>query len=124
MLFSDGEDTSQADPVTMARLASTAGVRVQTIGVGTATGTTVRIEGFSVATALDPQTLEAVATVTNGSYHQADDEAGLRAISKSINLHFAVVTQYTEVTALFVAAAVLVLVAGALISVIWLGRVV
>jgi Ca-activated chloride channel family protein len=124
VLFSDGEDTSQAGPVTMARLASSAGVRVQTIGVGTAAGTTVQIDGFSVATALDAQTLEAVATVTNGSYHQANDETGLRAISKSINLHFAVVTQHTEVTALFVVAALLSLVAGTLISVMWLGRVV
>jgi Ca-activated chloride channel family protein len=66
VLISDGEDTSQADPVTMARLASTAGVRIQTIGVGTVAGTTVQIDGFSVATALDPQTLENVAKVTNG----------------------------------------------------------
>jgi len=101
-----------------------AGVRVQTIGVGTAAGTTVQIDGFSVATALDSQTLEAVATVTNGSYHQVDDQAGLKAISKTINLHFTVVTQYTEVTALFAAAAALFLVAGALISAMWFGRVV
>jgi len=124
VLISDGEDTSQTDPVTMARLASVAGVRVQTLGVGTAAGTTVKIDGFSVATALDAQTLKAVATVTNGSYHQVGDVAGLKAISKTINLHFAVVTQYTEVTALFAAAAVLFLVTGALISVMWLGRVI
>jgi Ca-activated chloride channel family protein len=124
VLISDGEDTSQSGPVTMARLASSAGVRVQTIGVGTVAGTTVQIDGFSVATALDPQTLEAVATVTNGSYHQVDDPAGLAAISKTINLHFTVVTQHTEVTALFVLVATLFLVAGALISVVWFGRVV
>ena len=34
-----------------------------------------------------------VATVTNGSYHQVDDQAGLAAISKTINLHFTVVTR-------------------------------
>jgi Ca-activated chloride channel family protein len=123
VLFSDGEDTSQADPVTMARLASTAGVRIQTVGVGTVAGTTVQIDGFSVATAMDPQTLQAVAAVTNGSYHQADSQ-GLKAISKSINLHFTVVTSYTEVSALFAAAGALFLVAGALISVMWFGRVV
>ena len=123
VLFSDGEDTSQAGPVTMARLASTAGVRIQTIGVGTVAGTTVQIDGFSVATGMDPQTLEAVAAVTNGSYHQADSQS-LKAISKTINLHFTVVTSYTEVSALFAAAAALFLVAGALISVMWFGRVV
>jgi Ca-activated chloride channel family protein len=124
VLISDGEDTTQTGPLTMARLASTAGVRIQTIGVGTVAGTTVQIDGFSVATAMDPQTLQAVAAVTNGSYHQANDLAGLKAISKTINLHFTVVTTYTEVTALFAVAAALFLVAGALISVMWFGRVV
>jgi Ca-activated chloride channel family protein len=124
VLISDGEDTSQASPVTMARLASSAGVRVQTIGVGSAAGTTVKIDGFSVATALDAQTLKSVATVTNGSYHQVGDEAGLKAISKSINLHFAVVTQYTEITALFAMAGVLFLLTGALVSVMWFERVI
>jgi Ca-activated chloride channel homolog len=123
VLISDGEDTTQAGPVTMARLASTAGVRIQTIGVGTVAGTTVQIDGFSVATAMDPQTLEAVAGVSNGSYHQADGQA-LKAISKTINLHFTVVTKYTEVSALFAAAGALFLIAGALISVMWFGRVV
>ena len=124
VLISDGEDTSQTNPVTMARVASVAGVRVQTIGVGTAAGTTVQIGGFTVATALDSQTLKAVATVTNGSYHQVDDPAGLTAISKKIDLHFTVVTQYTEITALFAAGAAMLLVAGALISALWFGRVV
>jgi len=124
VLFSDGEDTSQTDPTTVARLASLAGVRVQTVGVGTAAGTTVRIDGFTVATALDAHTLESVAAVTNGTYHQEDDEAGLEAVSKTINLHFALATRYTEITAVFAAAAALLLVAGALMSVLWVGRVV
>jgi Ca-activated chloride channel family protein len=124
VLISDGEDTTQAGPVTMARLASTAGVRVQTIGVGTLSGTTVRIDGFSVATAMNPRNLQAVASVTNGSFHEVDDEAALKDISKTIDLHFAVVSSYTEVSALFAAAVALLLVAGALISVMWFGRVV
>ena len=86
--MSDGEDTSQTNPLTWARLASVAGVRIQTIGVGTAAGTTVRIDGFTVATAMDAATLKDVASVTNGSYHQAEDQAALEAISKGIDLHF------------------------------------
>ncbi len=124
VLFSDGEDTSRIDPVTMARLASTAGVRVQTIGVGTTAGTTVKIDGFIVATALDSKTLQSLATITNGSYHQVNDQAALAAVSKTIELHFIVFTQYTEISAIFAAAAVLVLVVGALISLLWFGRLV
>jgi Ca-activated chloride channel family protein len=124
VLFSDGEDTSRINPVPMARLASTAGVRVQTVGIGTAAGTTVEIDGFKVATALESQTLRSVAAVTNGSYHGVIDRAALADVSKTVNLHFAFFTQHTEISAIFVAAAALLLVAGALISVLWFGRVV
>ena len=65
-----------------------------------------------------------VAAVTNGSYHQVSDRGALADVSKTINLHFAFFTQYTEVSAIFVAAAALLLAVGALISVLWFGRVV
>ena len=123
VLISDGEDTSQTNPVTMARLASSAGVRIQTIGVGTVAGTTVQIGGFSVATALDPQTLEDVAKVANGAYHQVDDRAAVRDISQTIDLHFTVVNEYIQISAIFAVAAMLLLVVGALLSVLWFGRV-
>jgi Ca-activated chloride channel family protein len=123
VLISDGENTSQISPVTMAQLASTAGVRIQTIGVGTVAGTPVEIGGFSVATALDPQTLKDVAKVTNGTYHQVDDRAAISEVSKTIDLHFTVVNRYIQISALFAAAAMLLLVVGALLSVLWFGRV-
>jgi Ca-activated chloride channel family protein len=124
VLISDGEDTSATDPVTMARLVSTAGVRIQTVGVGTTAGTTVHIGGFTIATALDAATLESVAKVTNGSYHYVNDGSAANAISKSIQLHFTVVTEHTEVTALFAMAGVLLLALGAVLSVLWFGRVI
>jgi Ca-activated chloride channel family protein len=124
VLLSDGEQTGGPDPAAMAGLASVAGVHVDTIGTGTAAGTTVQVGGFSVATALDSDLLKKVASVSDGSYHEAQDEAGLTAVSKTIDLHFKVVTQHTEITGIFAAAAVLLLVAGALLSVLWFGRVI
>jgi Ca-activated chloride channel family protein len=124
VLFSDGEDTGGPDPVALAGVASVAGVHVDTVGIGTAAGTTVQIGGFNVGTALDSDLLEKVASVTNGSYHQAPDEAGLTAISKTIDLRFKIVTEHTEITGFFTAAAALLLLAGALLSVLWFGRVV
>jgi Ca-activated chloride channel homolog len=124
VLLSDGEETSGPDPVAMAGLASVAGVHVQTIGIGTAAGTTLQVNGFSVATALNSDLLKKVASVTDGSYHEANDASGLAAITKTINLHFKIVSQRTEVTGIFSAAAALLLVAGALLSVLWFGRVV
>ena len=57
LLFSDGEETSRPDPVAVAQVASVAGVRVHTIGIGTPAGAVVQVDGFSVATALDSELL-------------------------------------------------------------------
>jgi Ca-activated chloride channel homolog len=124
VLMSDGEDTSQVDPVLLARVASVAGVHVETIGFGTTAGTTVRIDGFTVATSLVPSTLQAVSKVTGGTYHQADGTAALPDVSKSINLHLAAVRTHTEITGVFAAAAAILFVVGALLSLAWFGRVV
>ncbi|MDQ4068894.1 MAG: VWA domain-containing protein [Actinomycetota bacterium] len=124
VLLSDGEQTSRPDPVSIAEVASVAGVRVHTIGVGTEAGTVVEIDGFNVATALERDLLEEVASVTDGTYHQAEDAAGLAKISESIDLRFKVVGEHTEVTGLFSAGGIVLLVAGALLSVLWAGRVV
>jgi Ca-activated chloride channel family protein len=124
VLLSDGEDTGGPDPSAMARLASVAGVHIDTIGIGTEAGTTVQVAGFSVATAMDSDLLKQVASVTNGSFHAAQDASGPAAISRTIDLHFKLVSQHTEITGIFSAVSVLLLVAGALLSVRWFGRVV
>lgn len=124
VLLSDGEETSRPDPVAVAEVASVAGVRVHTIGVGTEAGTVVEVDGFNVATALDRELLEEVASITDGTYHEGNDAAGLAAISETIDLKFKIVSEHTEVTGLFSAAGAVLLLAGALLSVLWFGRVV
>ena len=124
VLFSDGEETSEPDPVAVAEVASVAGVRVHTIGVGTPEGAVVQVDGFSVATALDSELLEEVASVTDGSYHQADDAAGLAEISETIDLRFKLVSEHIEVSGLFAAAGAVLLAVGALLSILWFARVV
>lgn len=124
VVFSDGEETSRPDAQAVAEVASVAGVRVHTIGVGTPEGTVVQIDGFNVATAMNTDLLEQVANVTNGSFHVGNDEAGLTEIAKSIDLKFKIVSKHTEVSGLFSAAGVVLLMTGALLSVLWFGRVV
>jgi Ca-activated chloride channel homolog len=122
--FSDGENTNGVDPLSVAQVASAAGVRVHTVGVGTEAGTTFQFEGFTIATALDSSELQQVASLTDGTYHAGGDPSALAAISKSVHLHFTLVSQHTEITGLFCAAAVVILLLGALTSVRWFGRVV
>ena len=123
VMFSDGEETSRPDPVAVAEVASVAGVRVHTIGVGTPAGAVVQIDGFNVATALDSELLEEVASITDGSYYEADDAEGLAEISKTIDLRFKLVSEHIEVSGLFAAAGAVLLMVGALLSVLWFGRV-
>ena len=77
VLLSDGENTSRPDPLQLAEVASSAGVRIHAIGIGTPEGTVVEIDGFSVATALDEELLTEIAEVTDGTYNRAGDAATL-----------------------------------------------
>jgi Ca-activated chloride channel family protein len=124
VLLSDGENTTPPDPLALAEVASTAGVRVHAIGVGTEQGTVVQVDGFSVATALDADMLREIADTTDGTYDQASDAAALTGIYKSIDLEFKTVKKPREATALFAAAGGLLLALGSALSIFWLGRVV
>jgi Ca-activated chloride channel family protein len=124
ILLSDGENTGEPDPLTVAQIASVAGVKVNTIGIGTTDGTVVDIKGFKVATALDSELLGEIAKVSNGTYYEATDAKSLAEIYKSIHLEITTTTEHTEVTALFTMVGSVLLVIGALLSVLWFGRVV
>jgi Ca-activated chloride channel family protein len=124
VLLSDGENTSRPDPVRLAEVASSAGVPVHAIGVGTPEGTVIEVEGFNVATALDEDLLTEIADVSNGSYNRAGDAATLARIYESIDLELKQVDEEREVTALFAAAGALLLAIGSLLSIAWFGRVI
>ena len=124
VLLSDGENTSEPDPLQLAEVASSAGVRIHAIGIGTPEGAVVEIDGFSVATALDEAQLTEIAEVTDGTYNRAGDAATLDRIYESVDLEFARVEKEREVTALFAAAGGLVLALGSMLSIAWFGRVI
>ena len=122
VMLTDGEDTSQLDPLAVAEIAADSGVRVYPIGVGSEAGTVVEVDGFSVATRLDEALLREVAQATNGAYFQAEDAAQLERIYDTIDLQLTVQAEMTEITSLLAGVAlVFLLVAGAL-SMAWIGR--
>lgn len=124
VLLSDGENTSDPEPGPLAELASTAGVRIYPIGLGSAAGTVIDVGGFKVATALDEAALQELAEVTDGRYFAAADEQQLQQVYSSIDLRWTVVTRPLEITGLFAGAAALVLLLGAGLSWRWFGRVI
>ncbi len=122
VLLSDGENTDEPDPIDVAELASSAGVRVYPIGLGSPEGTVLEIDGFQVATALDEPLLREIASRTDGRYFAAADEQALAGVYDSIDLAWTVEAEHIELTALLAAAAALLLLVGAGLSLAWFGR--
>ncbi|MEU4423015.1 VWA domain-containing protein [Actinoplanes sp. NPDC024001] len=124
VVFSDGEETGGPDVQAAAELAAAAGVRIQTVGVGTTQGGTVEVDGFQLGTALDEKTLTAIAQTTGGSYRPAGDADALTEATSAIDLRLTTEKEPIELTAPFAAAALLLLTLGALLSTRWHGRIV
>ncbi len=126
VLFSDGQDMAATPDaaVAAATLASNAGVKIETVGIGTPEGTTVDVDGYQVATALNEDLLTTIATTTGGSYHTAQDAAALNQIYRSIDLRLSTKPQPIELTAFFAAAGLLLLTLGALLMIRWHGRII
>ena len=73
---------------------------------------------------LDEPTLRHVAQMTGGEYHHAGTAAALRTVYRNLGSSLQVSKRDTELTALLAALAAVLLVAGAGLSVRWVGRIV
>jgi Ca-activated chloride channel family protein len=124
VLLSDGENTGGPDAVAAAELAATAGVHIETIGIGTVDGAIIEVDGFQVATALNEELLTQIAETTTGSYHRAEDAEALGAIYKSLDLRITLEDEFIELTGIIVAIAVLLLTVGGLLMINWFGRII
>jgi Ca-activated chloride channel family protein len=135
VLLSDGQDEAGAtgsgtgtstgtSTAAAAAVAEKAGVHIDTVGVGTATGTTVEADGYHLFTALDAATLRSISQATGGTYHPASDASELNGIASSINLRLTVTRQPVPLAGAFIALALALLAAGAVVTVVRTGRVV
>jgi Ca-activated chloride channel family protein len=123
VLLTDGEDTGGPDPLAAAELAAAAGVRIETVGVGTVEGSTVEIDGYQMATALNEELLTEIAETTRGSYHRAQDAEALGAVYQSLDLKTTTQDELVELTAAVVAISLLLLTIGGLLMIHWFGRI-
>jgi Ca-activated chloride channel family protein len=125
VLFSDGEDQGGSDAVSAAAtIAQNAGVHIEAVGVGTADGTAVEIDGYQLHTALDTEQLTAIAKATGGTYHHASETGQLDDIASTIDLRLTVAKQDVPLAGGFIAVALPLLAAGALLTGVRTGRLV
>jgi Ca-activated chloride channel family protein len=127
VLFSDGGASSagsQDATTAAATLAQNAGVHIETVGVGTAAGANVEVDGFQLHTALDADRLTALAQTTGGGYHPASDASQLDGVASTIDLRLTVAKQDVPLAGGVAALALALLVAGAALTAHRTGRLV
>jgi Ca-activated chloride channel family protein len=122
ILLTDGRRTMGPDPLDAAKLAADHGVRVYTVGFGTAGGATADIDGMSIYMRFDEETLKAIADVTQAQYFYAGTATDLRKVYEALNAKFVLEKKQTEISALAAAAAALFLFAAATLSLLWSNR--
>jgi Ca-activated chloride channel family protein len=122
VLLSDGRRTTGPDPIEAAKLAADHGVRVYTVGFGTKEGAMIDSGYMSFYVRLDEETLKAVAAMTGAEYFHAGTAADLRKVYQNLSLKFGLERRETEISALFSAAAALLVVIAALLSLLWFHR--
>jgi Ca-activated chloride channel family protein len=124
ILLTDGQSTTGPNPIEAARVAAERGVRVFTVGVGTANGQIVRGEGWSMRVGLDEESLKTIADLTRGEYFYAGSAVDLKKVYETLNSKLVLEKKETEITALFCAAAAIVALISALLSMLWFHRIV
>jgi Ca-activated chloride channel family protein len=122
VLLTDGEDNQGPDPLESVQVAADRGVRIFTVGIGSETGATIDLDGFQVHTRLDAATLRTIADDTGGTYYGAEDAETLHAIYDQIDTALVVRSEDIELTAIFAAVALVLLLAGAFASFALAGR--
>jgi len=87
VLLTDGENNELPDPLAAAQAAADRGVRVHTVGIGSAAGTTVDVEGFMVHTRLDEALLERIQISGEAFVSNAVTEGRLYLRACIVNFH-------------------------------------
>ena len=123
ILLTDGQTTTGPDPIESARMAADRGVRVYTVGIGTASGEIIGAEGWSFRVRLDEEALKTIANLTRAEYFYAGTAVDLQKIYQNLKTRIFFEQKETEITALFAAAAAVLAFLSALLSMLWFNRI-
>lgn len=126
VLLSDGASERGSDPVAAARQAGKLHIPVYTVALGTAAGT-ITVTTPSGGTQVkkvppDPTTLAAMARASDGRFFTGADASKLASVYERLGSQLGRVQRNVQITVFFVGAALLLLLAGAAMSLRWFGR--
>jgi Ca-activated chloride channel family protein len=123
ILLTDGATTTGPDPVAAGRIAGDYGVKVFTVGFGSASGDVVDFGGRSMRAQLDSTTLQAIADATEGEYYEATSAADLANVYDSLSTRLISEKKLTEIAFIFAGVGALLAMAAAGLSMLWFGRI-
>ena len=121
VLLSDGKSERGTEPVEVADRAKKLKVPIYTIALGTQQGTLNR-NGRSIPVPPDNVTLRDIAETTGGRFFAAPSAARLETIYENLGTRFSTRKEKQEVTAAFAGGALVLLLAGAILSLLRTGR--
>ena len=104
-------------------MAADRGIRVYTVGIGTQAGEIIGAEGWSMRVRLDEETLKTIANLTRGEYFYAGTATDLKKVYEQLNTRVALEKKETEITALVTAAAAVLALLAAFLSILWFNRI-
>jgi len=122
VLLSDGRRTTGPDPLEAAKQAAQRGVRVYTVAFGTPNGFIPGFEGSSFYAKVDEETLQAIAKATEGEFFRAGNSNDLKLIYEHLSTKFALERRDTEISALWAALSLVLLLCAGGLSLAWFRR--
>jgi Ca-activated chloride channel family protein len=126
VLLSDGKSTSGVAPLTAAQEAGRRHIPIYTVALGTASGTiTVPRKSGGTETRQvppDPETLRQMAAASGGQAYQAADAQRLSQVYERLGSQLGRKNEPRQISSLFAAAALALLLAGAALTLRWFGR--
>jgi Ca-activated chloride channel family protein len=123
ILLTDGATNAGPDPIDAARDAANHGVRVYTVGFGTPEGEIVGFGGWRMRAQLDEDALKKIADITRAQYFRAGSAEDLQAVYRLLSKSIIVETKETEITSMFTAAAAVLALLAAGLSLLWFARI-
>ncbi|HMR97985.1 MAG TPA: VWA domain-containing protein [Anaerolineales bacterium] len=124
VLFTDGENNQDPDPVAAADVAANFGVRIYTVGIGTVTGATITVDGITAHSQLNEDILQEISTTTGGAYYNAGNEQDLQRIYGDLQPKLAIKKEEMEITSILAGLGILFFLIGGALSLLWFGRVI
>jgi Ca-activated chloride channel family protein len=123
ILLTDGQTNAGFDPIQAARTASEYGLRVYTVGFGTAHGNIVGFGGWSMRAQLDEEALKKIADMTRAKYFHAKSAEDLKAVYDVLSRQLVVELREMEITSFIAAMAALLMLTAAGLSLAWFHRI-